>query len=196
MPLIEQYNNELYHYGVKGMKWGIRKSRAEIQADRLARYKKSEISSIERRRRRESKSEDRAVNRRMKKYTNAVEKYGADSKKTIRAEERLIKAKTNAIVGRKIAEAEIKRVGKMSLSDVTKERRHTGSMVVKKMLLAAHVRNQRESGDRVSANIGTVMYRNTDIGKYKTSSRVGNDAISEIRNEAEFEARRSIRRKR
>lgn len=26
MSSIEQYNEELYHYGVKGMKWGVRRS--------------------------------------------------------------------------------------------------------------------------------------------------------------------------
>lgn len=31
MSITEQYNQELYHYGVKGMKWGVR--RAEKKAD-------------------------------------------------------------------------------------------------------------------------------------------------------------------
>ena len=25
MSITEQYNQELYHYGVKGMKWGVRR---------------------------------------------------------------------------------------------------------------------------------------------------------------------------
>lgn len=29
MPLTEQYNKELYHYGVKGMKWGVRRYQNE-----------------------------------------------------------------------------------------------------------------------------------------------------------------------
>ena len=41
MTSIEQYNQELYHYGVKGMKWGVRrnigiKSRAAAQYRRFA----------------------------------------------------------------------------------------------------------------------------------------------------------------
>ena len=35
MSIMEQYNSELYHYGVKGMKWGVR--RAIKQRDKIVR---------------------------------------------------------------------------------------------------------------------------------------------------------------
>ena len=38
MTPIEQYRNELYHYGVKGMKWGVRK--ADIRDSTTASRKK------------------------------------------------------------------------------------------------------------------------------------------------------------
>lgn len=193
MTPTEQYNEELYHYGVKGMKWGVRKSRAEIEALRLARYKKSEISSIERRRRSQSKWEDRAVNRRTKKYNNAVEKYGIDSKKAVRAKERLVKAKTNAIVGRKVAEAEIKRVGKMTLSDVKEERLRSGLMAIQNMALRSYAHDQYTSGNRYQARVAMNRYYRNDINKHKTSSRVGIPMISDIRKKAEREARKSIK---
>ena len=31
MSITEQYNNEIYHYGVKGMKWGVRRDRKSAQ---------------------------------------------------------------------------------------------------------------------------------------------------------------------
>ena len=53
MTPTEQYNRELYHYGVKGMKWGVRKKyisegRVERAAKKLANYKAKEASALNR----------------------------------------------------------------------------------------------------------------------------------------------------
>ena len=34
MSITERYNNEIYHYGVKGMKWGVRKSEYKSMSKR------------------------------------------------------------------------------------------------------------------------------------------------------------------
>ena len=193
MALIEQYNNELYHYGVKGMKWGVRKSRAEIEAARLARYKRSEINTVERRSRLESKRNERVVNRSSRKYDRAINKYGTDSKQAARAEQRLVKAKTNAIVGRKIADAEIKRIGKMSLSDVKDERRRVGQIEVQNMITRRYMYEQYNSGNTRRA-YSPYMLPMQDSTKYKTNTRLGTEQLNDIRTKAEREARKSIRR--
>lgn len=46
----KQYNQELYHYGVKGMKWGVRKKRVSEQsvqraAKKLVKFKAKEIDA-------------------------------------------------------------------------------------------------------------------------------------------------------
>lgn len=41
-------NNELYHYGVPGMKWGVRRTRAQVRTDTINRQTKklSKVSDI------------------------------------------------------------------------------------------------------------------------------------------------------
>lgn len=41
MSLEQNYNAELYHYGVKGMKWGVRKAAAKVFSMNAKVYKKS-----------------------------------------------------------------------------------------------------------------------------------------------------------
>ena len=41
MTSIERYNQELYHYGVKGMKWGVRKSEEKRLYKTLNKYARS-----------------------------------------------------------------------------------------------------------------------------------------------------------
>lgn len=48
MSITKQYNNELYHYGVKGMKWGVRKAEYNAMTrsqkrDTKRKYKQNEL---------------------------------------------------------------------------------------------------------------------------------------------------------
>lgn len=36
--------NELYHYGVKGMKWGVRKSKKQLRRERAKKNANSQVS--------------------------------------------------------------------------------------------------------------------------------------------------------
>lgn len=52
------YNNQLFHYGIKGMKWGVRRSDAQ-----LARARKEKLREInEKQRKQEQKSSARRMN--------------------------------------------------------------------------------------------------------------------------------------
>ena len=44
MTPTEQYNKELYHYGVKGMKWGVRKNPAKAYAKAVRKKRKLDAS--------------------------------------------------------------------------------------------------------------------------------------------------------
>ena len=46
MELI--YESELYHHGVKGMKWGVRKSKAQRNAEYVKKYKTRELERLKR----------------------------------------------------------------------------------------------------------------------------------------------------
>ena len=50
MSIMEQYNNELYHYGVKGMKWGVRKAdyRAMSRSQRKQTRNQYKLNKIDR----------------------------------------------------------------------------------------------------------------------------------------------------
>lgn len=57
MSIVERYNSELYHYGVKGMKWGVRrrlgvKARAAAQYDEFASGANKNIKRLERKKER------------------------------------------------------------------------------------------------------------------------------------------------
>jgi hypothetical protein len=69
-------SNELYHYGVKGMKWGVRRDRDGGSSSASARRKKNVAQEL---------GKNSAT---MKDYVKAVNKYGLNSPQAVAARKR------------------------------------------------------------------------------------------------------------
>lgn len=99
MTPIESYNQELYHYGVKGMKWGVKKKhisekKVERAAKKLANLKAKEMTARDRFIRDVNDSQamyflddsshdkvTRMVDKSREKYKNAQKKFTAEFEK-------------------------------------------------------------------------------------------------------------------
>ena len=104
MTPTEQYNNEIYHYGVKGMKWGVRrnigvKSRAAAQYKSFADSANRNVKHLEAKQNKKGLT-DRQVKRLQmnqdlaRKYTKNRNMLIKDmSEKDIKRGERAIKAR-------------------------------------------------------------------------------------------------------
>ena len=104
MSITKQYNNELYHYGVKGMKWGVRrnigiKSRAAAQYKSFANSADRNVKRLEAKKNKKGLT-DRQVER-LKMNQDLARKYTQNrnmlikdmSEKDIKRGERAIKAR-------------------------------------------------------------------------------------------------------
>ena len=112
---------ELYHHGVKGMKWGVRKSEKE----RVRSYTDREIATIQKRRVREVDRESRTIMKREQQYDEALAKYG-QSVKSQKAGTKYAQAIFNKEYNQRIAQSEVDKLKDYKLSDVKKERKAVG----------------------------------------------------------------------
>lgn len=124
---------ELYHYGVKGMRWGVRKSPEE----RLKQYTSREIDKVKARRMKEEKREDRKIRKRQYKYDQILSDKGGDdgSRKVDRAANKLVKAKADSYTNSAIAKREIKKLSSMKYEDMSEEKRKVGGAILRSALI-------------------------------------------------------------
>lgn len=132
------YNNELYHYGVLGMKWGVHRAKKNVQKAKNRRDSAKEWDEIAK----DAKSKGKT------KQAAKYKKYAA----TDRAVAKKYDAKSKAII-----EKHERRAGKKTLDRVKAQ--STGKLVAKSMLMGTYGTLKYEQARAKNASVGKAAVR-------------------------------------
>lgn len=122
---------ELYHHGVKGMKWGVRRyqnkdgSLTPAGKKRVEKYTVKEAKKLAKRVSRLEKYAEPRVNKLGAKYDRTLDKYGQSSKSYKKAA-KFIESATKLGYEYGLATAELKRLNNMTLKDISAEKSALG----------------------------------------------------------------------
>lgn len=179
------YNNELYHHGVKGMKWGVRRyqnkdgSLTDAGKKHLNTYKGKEINRAERK-------WDKAIKRTSKKASKAVYRYTTN--KTDTRYNKAVKKATEMETAKRFKKTELRNIKKMSYDDMTADKINTGKTIVDSMLQTAVV-----SGGLALAGVPVRYISIPNIEASKTVHRVSDKETIDILNKAKIAGEKYVR---
>lgn len=149
-------DDELYHHGVKGMHWGIRRyqnQNGSLTSKGRARMKEWKGKEVKRRTKGYAKL-NRKLNKRAEKLINKRAKIIIKGKDTTKINEKINKNAINLKINKALEKAEVKKIRSMKLADISHAKRAKAGYAVKTALKHIGKTSLATLGGAASIGIG------------------------------------------